>query len=113
MPRYPWLFSDKVEKEVVVDKLRVLKKLGTPYTDEQIASALQDYDAQANTVIANLASTGITHVVEHPDAPAAEQVRIDADPDAEITALIAYLMRLGRNLEPAGNPQSVNLGGGK
>jgi cytochrome c oxidase cbb3-type subunit I/II len=94
MPAYPWLFDAKVEKAVVADKLAVLKKLGTPYTDEQVKNAAADYDAQADRVVQNLATQG----------------KPGADRDSEIVALIAYLMRLGRNLEPAGS-QSAAAGG--
>ncbi|MBL8751650.1 MAG: cytochrome-c oxidase, cbb3-type subunit II, partial [Planctomycetes bacterium] len=96
MPAYPWTYDDKVEVAVVADKMRVLRKLGTPYTDEQLAGAEAGYRKQAAQVVANLATQG----------------KSGADPDSEIVALIAYLMRLGRNLEPAGN-QSAAIEGGK
>lgn len=96
MPAYPWLFDDKVEVAVVADKMSVLKKLGTPYTDEQLQGAVADYATQAATTVGNLAEQGET----------------GADPDTEIVALIAYLMRLGRNLEPA-EFQPVEIQGGK
>jgi cytochrome c oxidase cbb3-type subunit I/II len=85
MPAYPWLFDNKVAVPGVVDKMLVLRKLGTPYSDEQILGAEADYDKQAAAVLANLARDGKT----------------GADRDAEIVALIGYLMRLGRNVEPA------------
>tara|TARA_R110002072_G_scaffold25443_6_gene85136 strand:+ start:82123 stop:84489 length:2367 start_codon:yes stop_codon:yes gene_type:complete len=96
MPAYPWLYDDKVEVGVVADKMRVLKKLGTPYTDEQLAGAGEAYATQAATTVSNLATQGET----------------GADPETEIVALIAYLMRLGRNLEPAEH-QPVDIQGGK
>ncbi|MBL9080047.1 MAG: cytochrome-c oxidase, cbb3-type subunit II, partial [Planctomycetes bacterium] len=96
MPAYPWLYDDQANAEIVADKMRVLKKLGTPYTDEQVANAVGDYAAQAARVCANLATQGKT----------------DADPKSEIVALIAYLMRLGRNLEPAG-AQAASIEGGR
>jgi cytochrome c oxidase cbb3-type subunit I/II len=55
-----------------------------------------DYEAQAATVVAQLAAQGKT----------------GADPESEIVALIAYLMRLGRNLEPA-SQQAAAIEGGK
>jgi cytochrome c oxidase cbb3-type subunit I/II len=96
MPAYPWLYDAKVEKAVVADKLAVLKKLGTPYTDEQIAKAAADYRAQADVVLANLA----------------KKEKTGAKQDTEIVAVIAYLMRLGRNLEPA-NGKNASIEGGK
>jgi cytochrome c oxidase cbb3-type subunit I/II len=96
MPAYPWLYDAVVDVAVVADKMRVLKKLGTPYTDEQLASAAADYATQAARVVANLAAQG----------------KSGADPETEIVALIGYLMRLGRNLEPS-RPQAAAIDGGK
>ena len=96
MPAYPWLYDAKVEVGVVADKMRVLQRLGTPYTSDQVQAAGDDYRDQAAVTVSNLADQGKT----------------GADPDSEIVALIAYLMRLGRNLEPAG-AQSAQIQGGK
>ncbi|MFN7670211.1 MAG: cytochrome-c oxidase, cbb3-type subunit I [Planctomycetota bacterium] len=96
MPAYPWLFDAAVEKAVVADKLAVLKKLGTPYTDEQVKNAVADYDAQAARVVQNLVTQGKADAQAHADS--------------EIVALIAYLMRLGRNLEPAGGASTAQGG---
>jgi cytochrome c oxidase cbb3-type subunit I/II len=94
MPAYPWLYDAKVDARVVADKMRVLRKLGTPYSDEQIAKAVESYRSQAATVVGNLATQG----------------KAGADPESEIVALIGYLMRLGRNLEPA-RSQTASVGG--
>ena len=39
MPGYPWLMDATVDGELVESKMRVLKLLGDPYTDDQIAAA--------------------------------------------------------------------------
>lgn len=39
MPGYPWLEDTPVDKSTIQTKMKVLRKLGTPYSDEQIASA--------------------------------------------------------------------------
>ncbi|MBT8087255.1 MAG: cytochrome-c oxidase, cbb3-type subunit II [Gammaproteobacteria bacterium] len=39
MPAYPWLAERLVDPELVTAKLKVLKMLGDPYTDEQVAGA--------------------------------------------------------------------------
>ena len=96
MPAYPWLYDAKVEVAVVADKMRVLKRLGTPYTDDELAGVADAYAEQAAQTVRNLEAQG----------------KPDADPESEIVALIAYLMRLGRNLEPA-NAQSVSIDGGR
>jgi cytochrome c oxidase cbb3-type subunit 2 len=39
MPGYPWLASAPIDGEVMAQKLRALRTLGDPYTDEQIEGA--------------------------------------------------------------------------
>jgi cytochrome c oxidase cbb3-type subunit 2 len=39
MPGYPWLEDTPVAKSTIQTKMKVLRKLGAPYSDEQIASA--------------------------------------------------------------------------
>ena len=96
MPAYPWMYSAVTEPAIAADKMRVLKKLGVPYTDAQIAAAVADYQTQADAVVASLKSKG----------------KSDAIADREIVALIAYLRRLGNNLEPA-KTQPAAVEGGK
>ncbi|MBL8724129.1 MAG: cytochrome-c oxidase, cbb3-type subunit I [Planctomycetes bacterium] len=94
MPAYPWLFDAVTEPALAADKMRVLKKLGVPYTDLEIQNAVADYQAQAAQVVAALQAKGKT----------------EAQPDREIVAMIAYLRRLGNNLEPA-KSQAASAGG--
>ncbi|MDO8300386.1 cytochrome-c oxidase, cbb3-type subunit II [Lacisediminimonas sp.] len=39
MPGYPWLATTKLNPEQIVPHLRALKRLGDPYTDEDLANA--------------------------------------------------------------------------
>ena len=39
MPAYPWLFENTLTGEYTAKKMRVLRTLGVPYTDEDIAGA--------------------------------------------------------------------------
>ncbi len=39
MPNYPWLAKTKLKPEDVVPKMRALKRMGDPYTEEEIAAA--------------------------------------------------------------------------
>ncbi|RTR03781.1 cytochrome-c oxidase, cbb3-type subunit II [Halomonas nitroreducens] len=39
MPAYPWLFENTLDGEHIADKMRTMRTLGVPYTDEQIAGA--------------------------------------------------------------------------
>ncbi len=39
MPGYPWLLDNSVDPQLITSKLKALKLLGDPYTEEQIAGA--------------------------------------------------------------------------
>ena len=112
MPAYKWLYFDKVEIGVVADKMSVLRRLGTPYTDDQVASAEKDYRVQAQATVAKLAKDGKTHVIVTGGGEGGADLRVDADPESEIVALIAYLVRLGRNDVPVGF-EAAPIQGGK
>ncbi len=61
MPGYPWLNENMVDPELVTTKLRTLKMLGDPYTDEQIESAAAEVEGKTemDAVIAYLQGLGI------------------------------------------------------
>jgi len=42
MPGYPWLASTKLVPGEIMPKMRALKRVGVPYTDQEIALAPQD-----------------------------------------------------------------------
>lgn len=42
MPAYPWLFENTLDGDATPDKMRTLRQLGVPYTDEDIATATAD-----------------------------------------------------------------------
>lgn len=46
MPAYPWLAERLVDPETVTQKLKVLKLLGDPYTDEQIETAASEVEGK-------------------------------------------------------------------
>jgi len=41
MPAYPWLADEPIDGEEIATRMRVLRFLGDPYTDEQIESAAE------------------------------------------------------------------------
>ena len=41
MPAYPWLFTTKVDDETIAAHMRGLRKVGVPYTDEEIAKSAE------------------------------------------------------------------------
>ncbi len=60
MPAYPWLSRNKVDGETVARRMRTLRTLGDPYTDEEIAQAPADVDGKTelDAVVAYLQGLG-------------------------------------------------------
>jgi len=60
MPGYPWLAETSVARENIETKLRVLKSLGHPYTEEQIEGAYEALEGKTemDAMIAYLQSLG-------------------------------------------------------
>lgn len=46
MPGFPWLFTQKIDWHETAAKMRALRELGVPYTDQQIADAPNDVKGQ-------------------------------------------------------------------
>ncbi len=80
MPNYPWLAENKFDSLLLRKKLSIMKNLGVPYTDEQVANADVHAEKQALEIAQDLKSQG---------APAGLERK-------EIVALIAYLQALGQ-----------------
>jgi cytochrome c oxidase cbb3-type subunit I/II len=79
MPAYTWLYENEVDPEDVRASIVALERLGTPYTEAEIANVPALLDAQQKQITESLASMKVAN----------------ADPDLEVIALIAYLQRLG------------------
>jgi len=60
MPSFPWLFEDKVDGRDTPKKMKALRAVGVPYTDEQIASAKDDADGvrEIDALVAYLQQLG-------------------------------------------------------
>jgi len=65
MPAYPWLFENRVSGQDTAAKMKALRKLGVPYTDEQIATAREDVAGkyEIDALVAYLQSLGKLHNV--------------------------------------------------
>jgi len=93
MPRYSWLLTQALDTNSLPARLKALRKVGVPYPDGfENGPAQQDLSAQAARVVQDLKLGAVT-----------------AAPDREIIALVAYLQRLGTdiNLAPAATPVAV------
>ena len=83
MPRYTHLQKDAFDVASIGSKMRALRAVGTPYTDGEIENAPAAIAAQAK---------GIAAEVESQRGPTGLA-------DKEITALTAYLQRLGTDIK--------------
>lgn len=65
MPSYPWLFKNKLTGQDTEAKMEALRKLGVPYTDEDIAGAREQVTGkyEIDALVAYLQSLGKLHNV--------------------------------------------------
>ncbi|HPA51694.1 MAG TPA: cytochrome-c oxidase, cbb3-type subunit I [Thermoanaerobaculia bacterium] len=82
MPRYPHLLKDPIDDSLVEAKMRAMRTVGVPYSDGEIATAKAAIAAQAQAIASE---------VEAQQGPPGLA-------DREITALTAYLQRLGTDI---------------
>lgn len=61
MPGFPWLATSKLDGQLMERKLRVLRTLGTPYTDADVADAAAQVagKTEQDAVVAYLQSLGL------------------------------------------------------
>ncbi len=91
MPPYAWLLEKKLDFDILPTKLRRLRAVGVPYTDEEIERAVADAQAQARAIAAD---------VEANKGPGGLE-------DKEIVALVAFLQRLGMDLKASMQAQAT------
>lgn len=84
MPAYPWLEKNKINFDILAKKFAVMKSLGVPYSDNDVAQAADSARADALKIAQALEKDGAMKGLEN----------------KEIIALIAYLQRLGQNPPP-------------
>ena len=60
MPSFPWLAKNALDGEQVTAHMRALKRLGDPYSDEEVANAAKDVDGKTelDAVVAYLQALG-------------------------------------------------------
>jgi len=65
MPSYPWLFKNKLTGQDTEAKMEALRKLGVPYTDEDVATAREAVagKTEIDALVAYLQSLGKLHSV--------------------------------------------------
>ncbi|GIV42381.1 MAG: bifunctional cbb3-type cytochrome C oxidase subunit I/II [Vicingaceae bacterium] len=82
MPAYPWLIENKLDTTLTAKKIRAMRKLGVPYPEGYDLVATKDLIKQAQDIAEDLRKNNI-----------------ETSADKEVIAVIAYLQRLGRDLE--------------
>lgn len=83
MPNYSWLYTTKLDTSSTVEKMKTLRKLGVPYSDEDIEKALKQMERDAGR-IADRIKTDLGEEVAS---------------DTEVIALIAYMQKLGKDIK--------------
>jgi len=80
MPAYPWLITSKIDFGSLEKKVSLFKKLGVPYSEEDLSGVDSQAKEQAKKIAEGLKKQGVKEDVS----------------DRKITALIAYLQALGQ-----------------
>ena len=83
MPTYGHFKTKMIDPAVVVKHMQALRKLGVPYTDEDIALAEQRFASQGQMIADYLMDKDVKLA-----------------PNSQMAAVIAYLQRLGRGPQP-------------
>uniref|UniRef100_B0SVU7 Cytochrome c oxidase, cbb3-type, subunit II n=1 Tax=Caulobacter sp. (strain K31) TaxID=366602 RepID=B0SVU7_CAUSK len=91
MPPYKFLADTELDYRDLVDKMKAQRTVGVPYTDDEIANAKTDLQAQADPY-----STDATALRKRYGAKVVNR-DFDGDPEkiTEMDALVAYLQMLG------------------
>lgn len=89
MPSFAWLLTNTLDTASTAPKIRAMQALGVPYPPGYATVANKDLAAQAELITANL-----------------KGANLQAAPDKEIIALIAYLQRLGVDIKGTQPPQA-------
>jgi cytochrome c oxidase cbb3-type subunit 2 len=90
MPGYPFLAQRRLDSGDITGRMEVLRVAGVPYSDEMIANAKADLEAQVDPGAAALKAL----LARYPKAQV-RQFDGDASAVSELDALIAYLQILG------------------
>jgi len=102
MPGYKWMYDNKpMDYSSIEKKMEVMVTLGVPYTEEDIKNARKSIDEQGAQIEKNLyADPDFVKSYEESKKNAATRgEEFVPMKDREITALIAYLQRLGTDIK--------------
>jgi cytochrome c oxidase cbb3-type subunit I/II len=83
MPTYAHMMNRQISTNMMMARMEVQRKVGVPYTDEDIKAAGPNILSQGTLIADDLMTQGVP-----------------IDPQSEMVAIIAYLQRLGRGPQP-------------
>ena len=101
MPSYRWLIKNTLDVSETQDKMRVMVHLGVPYSDEEIENAMDHMKEQSEKIENNLMQDPTfaeSYESDKNEALAAGEEFVPIS-QREITAMIAYLQRLGTDIK--------------
>jgi len=90
MPGYPFLAKTELNYQDIAERMKTLREVGVPYTDEMIENAKADLERQLDP-----AAEGVKEFLKR--YPKAQVRQFDGNPSyvSELDAVIAYLQMLG------------------
>ena len=100
MPSYKWLIKNELDKSYTKAKMEAMRSLGVPYTEEEIESAQQWMLEQGTEIEKNLYNDpdfAKTYEADKKYALQNDEEFIEMR-NREVVALIAYLQRLGTDI---------------
>lgn len=102
MPAYPWLMKKKIDFKSIPLRMKANRAVGVPYTDEQIATAVEHAEAQAKEIH--------DAYLDQNQGPYFTQKGKEIDlSDRQVIAMVAYLQRLGTDLtKPTPSPPATD-----
>ena len=84
MPNYAWFVLKKIDLELTPKKIRAMQTMGVPYPEGYDKVAVDDLMKQAEEIVADLEKSGI-----------------NIEANLQMVAMIAYLHKLGGDIDPA------------
>ena len=90
MPGYPFLAKTKLNYQDIAERMKTLREVGVPYTDEMIENAKTDLERQVDP-----AAEGVKEFLKRYPKAQVRQFDGNASYVSELDAVIAYLQMLG------------------
>jgi len=84
MPNYAWFATKEINLDMTPRKIRAMQTLGIEYPEGYDQQAVDDLMKQAEVIVADLKASGI-----------------EVKPTSEMVAMIAYMHKLGRDIDLA------------